>query len=97
MCIRDRLDGLGLNALCSIDDHDSGVRCHPGTVGILREVLMARGIQNVHALACIAVSYTHLGDDGAEHFLAAGLVQDLTAAGSGLLLLGGLNGQGRCV
>ena len=49
----EQLDGLGLNALCRVDDHDSGVRCHQGTVGILREVLMARGIQNVHALACI--------------------------------------------
>ena len=59
----EQLDGLGLNALCRIDDHDSGVRCHQGAVGILREVLMARGIQNIDALARV-VELQHRGGDG---------------------------------
>ncbi len=48
-----------------------------------------------HALAHGTVDDTGhiLRDDRAEHFLAAGFVQDLAAAGLGLLLLGGLDGQ----
>ena len=44
-----------------------------------------------HALAHGTVDDTGhiLRDDRAEYFLAAGLVQNLTAAGSGFLLLGG--------
>ena len=36
----EQLDGLGLDALCGVDDHDSRVGCHQGAVGVLREVLM---------------------------------------------------------
>ena len=75
----EQLDGLGLNALCSIDDHDSGVRCHQGTVGILREVLMARGIQNVHALACIV----ELQDRGSDRNTA--LLLDIHPVGHSVL------------
>ena len=49
----EQLDGLGLNALCRIDDHDSGVRCHQGTVGILREVLMSRCVQDIDTVSVI--------------------------------------------
>ena len=59
----EQLDGLGLDALCGVDDHDGGVRRHQGAVGILREVLMARGVQNVHALAGV-VELQHRGGDG---------------------------------
>ena len=50
-----------------------------------------------HALAHGTINDTGhiLGNDGAEHFLAAGLVQNLAAAGLGLLLLGGLDAQGQ--
>ena len=49
----EQLDGLGLNALGGVDDHDGGIRRHQGAVGILGEVLVAGGIQNVDALALI--------------------------------------------
>ena len=49
----EQLDGLGLNTLGGVDDHDGGIRRHQGTVGILGEVLVAGGIQNVDALALI--------------------------------------------
>jgi len=59
----EQLDGLGLNALCSVDDHDGRVCRHQGAVGVLREVLMARGVQNVHALARV-VELQDRGGDG---------------------------------
>ena len=59
----EQLDGLGLDALCGVDDHDGRVCRHQGAVGILREVLMARGVQNVHALAGV-VELQHRGSDG---------------------------------
>ena len=48
-----------------------------------------------HALAHSTVDDTGhiLRDDRAEYFLAAGFVQDLTAACLGFLLLGGFHGQ----
>ena len=48
-----QLDGLGLNTLGSVDDHDRAVGSHKGTVSILREVLMSRGIQDVDAVVII--------------------------------------------
>ena len=47
------LFGLGLDALGAVDDHDRGVSSHKGTVGILREVLVAGGIEDVDAGAVI--------------------------------------------
>ena len=75
----EQLDGLGLNALGGVDDHDRGIRCHQGAVGILREVLMARGVQNVHALACV-VELQHRGSDG-----DAALLLDVHPVGHGVL------------
>ena len=49
----EQLDGLGLNALGGVNDHDGGVRRHQGAVGILTEVLVAGRVQNVDALALI--------------------------------------------
>ena len=49
----EQLDGLGLNTLGGIDDHDGAVRRHQGTVGILTEVLVTRGVQNIDALTLI--------------------------------------------
>ena len=45
--------GLGLDALSAVDDHDRGVGGHKGTVGILREVLVAGGIEDVDAGAVV--------------------------------------------
>ena len=49
----EQLDGLGLNALGGVNDHDGGVRRHQGAVGVLTEVLVAGRVQNVDALALI--------------------------------------------
>ena len=48
----EQLDGLGLNAL-GVNDHDGGIRRHQGAVGVLTEVLVAGGVQNVDALALV--------------------------------------------
>ncbi len=74
-----QLFGLGLDTLGAVDDHDSGVGGHKGTVGILREVLMARGIQNVHALACIV----ELQDRGSDRNTA--LLLDIHPVGHSVL------------
>ena len=49
----EELPGLGLHALGAVDDHDGGVRGHQGAVGVLGEVLVAGGVQNVDAEAII--------------------------------------------
>ena len=49
----EELDGLGLDALCAVDDHDGGVGGHEGAVGVLREVLVARGVEDVHAVPVV--------------------------------------------
>ena len=49
-----QLPGLGLYAFCRIDDHDGGIGGHEGTVGILGEVLVARCVEDVDAVAVIA-------------------------------------------
>ena len=59
----EQLNGLGLNALGGVDDHDGRVRRHQGAVGILREVLMARRVQDVDTLARI-VELQHRGGHG---------------------------------
>ena len=49
----EQLPGLGLHALGTVNDHHRRVRRHQGAVGILGEVLVARGVQNVDAVAVI--------------------------------------------
>ena len=49
-----QLAGLRLDALGGVNDHHRRVSRHQRAVGILREVLMTRGIQNVDALTLIA-------------------------------------------
>ena len=56
----EQLDGLGLHALGGVDHHDGRVGGHQGAVGILRKVLVAGGVQDVDALACI-VELQHRG------------------------------------
>ena len=55
--------GLGLDALSAVDDHDRGVGGHKGTVGILREVLVAGGIEDVDAGAVVG-ELQHRGGNG---------------------------------
>ena len=47
------LPGLGLHALGTVDDHDGRIRSHQGPIGVLGEVLVTRGIQNIDAIAVI--------------------------------------------
>ena len=47
------LPGLGLHALGGVDDHHCGVGGHQGAVGVLGEVLVAGGVQNVDAEALV--------------------------------------------
>ena len=56
----EQLDGLRLDTLRTIDDHDRTVGCHEGSVGILREVLVSRCIQDVNALSFI-IKLKHRG------------------------------------
>ena len=49
----EELSGLGLYALCAIDNHDCRISCHQSTIGILREVLMSRRIQDINTLLVI--------------------------------------------
>ena len=49
----EQLPGLGLHALGRVDDHDGGVGGHQGAVGVLRKVLVSRGVQDVDAEAFI--------------------------------------------
>ena len=57
------LFGLGLDALGAVDDHNSSVGGHKGTVGILREVLVAGGIEDVDAGAVVG-ELQHRGSNG---------------------------------
>ena len=58
----EQLAGLCLDALGCVDNHDCGVRSHQGAVGVLREVLMTRGIQNVDAVSAV-FKLKHRGRD----------------------------------
>ena len=49
----EQLLGLRLYALSSVNQHDSAVGSHQCTVGILGEVLVTGGIQNVYAEAVV--------------------------------------------
>ena len=71
----EQLARLRLDALRAVDDHDRAVRRHERAVGILGEVLMARSVENVDAVA--AVLELH---DGGGHGNAA-LLFDLHPVG----------------
>ena len=49
----EELPRLRLNPLCSVNDHHRRIRRHQGPVGILREILVSRRIQNVDAIPLI--------------------------------------------
>ena len=75
----EELDRLRLDALGAVDDHDSSIGSHEGTVGILREVLVARGIEDVDAVALIR----ELEDGGRDG--DAALLLDVHPVGYGML------------
>jgi len=49
----EQLDGLGLDALCGVDDHDGGVRRHKRPIRVLGEVLVAGGVEDVDTEALV--------------------------------------------
>ena len=101
----EKLAGLGLHALGCVDDHDRGVGCHQGAVGVLREVLVAGGIQNIDAVSVILELHDRRGHRDAALLLdlhpvgggGAGvlLALDLTGLGDGPSVEEELFGQGR--
>ena len=86
-----QLARLRLDALRAVDDHDGRVRRHQRPVGILREVLMARRVQNVDAEALILELH-----DGRGHGNTA-LLFDLHPVGDGCAgIFFALDGAGLC-
>ena len=79
----EQLPGLGLHALGAVDDHDGGVRRHQGAVGVLGEVLVARGIQNVDAEALVLELHDR-GRDGNTTLLFN--LHPVGGGGAGILL-----------
>ena len=88
----EELARLGLHALGGVDDHDGGVRRHEGAVGVLGEVLVSRGVQNVDAAAAVLELHDGGGDGNAPlllnfHPVAGGgpgpLALDLPGLGNG--------------
>ena len=65
----EELPGLGLYALGPVDDHDGGVRGHEGAVGILGEILVARGVQDVDAVTVVLKLHDGGGDGNASLLL----------------------------
>ena len=49
----EELARLRLDALCAVNDHHRAVRRHERAVGVLGEVLMTRGVENVDAEAAV--------------------------------------------
>ena len=49
----EQLAGLVLNALCRVDDHYCAVRGHERTVGVLGEVLVTGGVEDIYAVSLI--------------------------------------------
>ena len=86
---------LRLDALCAVDDHDRGVRSHERAVGVFRKVLVAGGVENVHAIAVIG-KLQHRGGHG-----DTALLLDVHPVGHGVFRAGlafdracGLNAAG---
>ena len=87
----EQFPGLGLDALGTVDDHDGSVSGHQGTVGILGEVLVARGIQNVDAEAVILELHDGRGNGNTTLLLD---LHPVGSSGTGILLA--LNDTGLC-
>jgi hypothetical protein len=61
----EQLDGLGLDALGAVDDHDRGVGRHERAVGVFRKVLVAGGVKDVDAFALVGELQHRRGDRNA--------------------------------
>ena len=73
----EELPGLGLHTLGGVDDHDGGVGGHESAVGVLGEVLVAGGVQDVDAVPLILELHHRGGDRNAA------LLFDLHPVGGG--------------
>ena len=58
----EKLTGLRFNTFGSINDHDGRIRRHEGTVGILREILMSGGVDDIDAVAVIIELHNRRGN-----------------------------------
>ena len=58
----EELSGLGLDTLCRVDNHYRAIRRHKGTVGILGEVLVTGGVENVDTVAVVLKLHNGGGD-----------------------------------
>ena len=65
----EQLAGLGLHALGRVNDHHRAVGGHEGAVGVLGEVLVARGVQDVDAVALVLELHDGRGDRDAALLL----------------------------
>ena len=65
----EQLSGLRLNALRRVDDHYGGIGRHQRPVGVLREVLVARGIKDVDAVTVIFKLHHRRGDGNSSLLL----------------------------
>ena len=74
----EQLLRLRLDALGAIDDHDDGIDGHERAVGVFGEVLMARRVEDVDALALVG-ELEHRGRDG-----DAALLLDVHPVGDGV-------------
>ena len=89
------LFGLGLDALGAVDDHDRGVGGHKGTVGILREVLVAGGIEDVDTGAVVGELQHRGGNRNTALLLDVHPVRDgMLGRALALNRAGGLNAAG---
>ena len=77
----EKLSGLRLDALGGVNDHDGGVRRHEGAVGVLGEVLVARGVEDIDAVALVLKLHDGGGDGDAALLFQLHPVGDGVARG----------------
>ena len=85
----EQLDGLRLDALGRVDEHHGAVRRDEHAIGVLREVLVAGGVENVDV---IAVKFKLHGRGG--HGNAALFLDIHPVAGGMFVALAGFDGTG---
>ena len=58
----EKLAGLRLYPFCRVDHHNSRIRRHQGAVGVLRKILMPRGVEDVDTEAVVIELHNRRGD-----------------------------------